>query len=180
MSASPRSTLPLRFRLCAHQLPDEQPDELIWWWQKTEVQAVYFSGPGMDSDFQLLLEDTGVDPPEPTARRRPDYRSSSAKRLMPQLEVKGPTLRRWGTKLAVAVDQPFFEAIGGPSVSPSHDLNDGDIIWLVPQITDKYHLVAHHWEVLSLEASSARLLSAETVKREEFENVLRAKLKRIG
>jgi len=98
---------------------------------------------------------------------------------MPQLQVKGPTLRRWGTKLAVAVDRPFFEAIGGSSSSPSQDLNDGDIIWLVPQITDDYRLIKYHWEVLSLEESSDKLLSAETVKRHEFEDTLRAKLHRI-
>ena len=149
-------------------------------WFGLEVQAVYFSGAGMQTDFELFLESTSAEPPEPTKRRRPDFRSSSAKRLMPQLEVKGPTLRRWGTKLAVAVDLPFFEDMGGPSPNPSHDLNDGDIVWLIPRITDEYRLVAHHWEVLSLEASSEKLLSAETVKRQEFEAVLRTKLERIG
>ena len=122
----------------------------------------------------------GREAPEPTAVLRPDWRSSSAKRLMPQLQVKGPTLRRWGTKLAVAVDRPFFEAVGGPSDEPSRDLNDGDIVWLVPRITDDYRLVENHWEVLSLEESSDKLLSAETVKRHEFEDALRTKLQRIG
>ena len=98
---------------------------------------------------------------------------------MPQLQVKAPTLRRWATKLAVAVDRPFFDAIGGSSKSPSRDLNDGDIVWLVPRVTEDFQLVEHHWEVLSLEASSEKLLSAETMKREEFENSLRAKLRRV-
>ena len=96
---------------------------------------------------------------------------------MPQLQVKVPTLRRWATKLAVAVDVPFFEAIGGPSNCPSKDLNDGDIIWLVPRVSDAYQLEAVHWEVLSLEDSSKKLLAAEPVKRAEFEAVLRAKLR---
>ncbi len=149
-------------------------------WFGLEIQAVYFSGNGMLADFEMLRDNTDEKPPEPTALRRPDWRSSSAKRLMPQLQVKGPTLRRWGTKLAVAVDRPFFEAIGGPSETPSQDLNDGDIVWLVPQITDDFRLVEDHWEVLSLEESSDKLLSAETVKRQEFEDALRAKLQRIG
>ena len=149
-------------------------------WFGLEVQAVYFSGKGMQSDFELLQHNADRNPPEPTVRRRPDWRSSSAKRLMPQLQVKGPTLRRWGTKLAIAVDMPFFEAIGGPTSAPSQDLNDGDIVWLVPRVTDDYRFVTHHWEVLSLEASCDKLLSAETIKRQEFEDVLRAKLQRIG
>ena len=131
-------------------------------WFGLEVQAVYFSGKGMQADFELLLTSDGKKPPKPTAIRRPDWRSSSAKRLMPQLQVKGPTLRRWGTKLAVAVDLPFFEAIGGPTPTPSRDLNDGDIVWLVPHIDPDHRLTTHHWEVLSLEASCEKLLSAET------------------
>ena len=70
----------------------------------------------------------------------------------------------------------FFEAIGGPSRKVSQDLDEGDIIWLVPQISDQYRLEALHWEVLSLEDSSDKLLAAKTVKRREFEEALRAKL----
>ena len=149
-------------------------------WFGLEIQAVYFSGQGMEQDFRLLSNDTSAEPPAPTAVRRPDWRSSSAKRLMPQLQVKAPTLRRWSSKLAVAVDMPFFKAIGGPSTEPSQDLNDGDIVWLIPRITDDYRLVEEHWEVLSLEASSDKLLSADMIKRQEFEDALREKLQRIG
>ena len=149
-------------------------------WMGLEVQAVYFSGGRMDADFDVLLSNTEDSPPSPTRRRRPDWRSSSAKRLMPQLEVKVPLLRQWGKKLAVAVDRPFFEAIGGPSEAPSQDLNDGDIIWLIPEITADYQLAAYHWEVLPLEASSKKLLSAIRVNRQEFEGALRGKLRHIG
>ena len=145
-------------------------------WFGLEIQAVYFSGKGMRTEFERLALDADKLPPSPNAVRRPDWRSSSAKRLMPQLQIKAPTLRRWGTKLAVAVDMPFFEAIGGPSRKVSRDLDEGDIIWLVPQISDEYQLEALHWEVLSLEDSSDKLLAAKTVKRGEFEEALRAKL----
>lgn len=154
-------------------------DENAAQWFGLEIQAVYFSGGGMQSDFEMLLHDESLGVREPTRFRRPDWRSSSAKRLMPQLQIKAPTLRRWGTKLAVAVDLPFFEAIGGPSENPSQDLDDGDIVWLVPRIAEDYHLEAHHWEVLTLDDSSDKLLSAETVRRGEFEDSLRAKLERI-
>lgn len=149
-------------------------------WFGLEIQAVYFSGHGMQADFEMLLDHAGASPPPPTAIRRPDWRSSSAKRLMPQLQVKAPTLRRWGTKLAVAVDMPFFEAIGGPNDPPIRDLDEGDIIWLVPCVTDDFRLAAHHWEVLSLEASNDKLLSAETVRRRDFETALRAKIERVA
>ena len=151
-------------------------------WYGLEIQAVYFSGRGMQSEFDSLQDDTHETPPFPTAIRRPDWRSSSAKRLMPQLQIKAPTLRRWGSKVAVAVDRPFFESVGGPSPNRSHDLNDGDIIWLVPQIVvegDNHRLTRGHWEVLTLEDSTKKLLAASTVQRDVFERTLLSKLKPI-
>ena len=149
-------------------------------WFGLEVQAVYFSGDAMRPEFEALLTNNESILPAPVGKRRPDWRSSSAKRLMPQLQVKAPTLMRWGTKLAVAVDMPFFGSIGGPSAEPSQDLNDGDIVWLVPKMSGNYRLEPGHWEVLSLEVSSDKLLSAKTVKRPDFEAALRSKLKPLG
>ena len=149
-------------------------------WFGLEIQAVYFSGRGMSSEFEVLRENNSVLPPYPNEVRRPDWRSSSAKRLMPQLEVKVPTLRRWGSKMAVAVDRPFFDSIGGPSANYSQDLGDGDIIWMVPTISSdeagQLMLMRDHWEVLTLEESRNKLLAARTVQRNEFENSLRNRL----
>lgn len=94
---------------------------------------------------------------------------------MPQLQIKGPTLRRWHSKIAVAVDRPFFAALGGPSVQPSQDLDAGDVVWLVPELQDG-QLIRGHWEVLTLEASSERLLAADAVTRVDFERVLQQQL----
>ena len=150
-------------------------------WHGLEIQAVYFSGKGMASEFEALRDDSGEPPPYPSAIRRPDWRSSSAKRLMPQLEIKAPTLRRWGAKLAVAVDRPFFNAVGGTSDQPSHDLNEGDIIWLVTRLhrsaAGTWQLARDHWEVLTLEDSNKRLQAAETISRENFETALRSRLR---
>ncbi len=54
-------------------------------WYGLEIQAVYFSGHGMSSQFDILSSDNEVRPPYPDRVRRPDWRSSGAKRLMPQL-----------------------------------------------------------------------------------------------
>ncbi len=150
-------------------------------WYGLEIQAVYFSGPGMSSQFEILGTDEGTVPPYPDHIRRPDWRSSSAKRLMPQLQVKVPTVRRWNSKIAVAVDYPFFESIGGPSASPTQDINDGDIIWLVPELSwdsneNRFLLQRGHWEVLTLEDSANKLLAARTVARDSFETALRERL----
>ena len=157
----------------------EQGENLKW--HGLEIQAVYFSGKGMASEFEALRNDTHEPPPYPSEVRRPDWRSSSAKRLMPQLEIKAPTLRRWGAKLAVAVDRPFFNAVGGTSDHPSDDLNEGDIIWLVTRFEradpGTWHLARDHWEVLTLEDSNKRLQAAETISRENFEIALRSRLR---
>lgn len=153
-------------------------------WYGLEIQAVYFSGKGMQSEYVALQNDDDPCPPFPGAVRRPDWRSSSAKRLMPQLQIKVPTLRRWGSKLAVAVDGPFFESIGGPSSHPRRDLNDGDIIWMVPLLLPKdgggFRLSRGHWEVLTLEESSKKLLAAQTISRSRFEQSLLDKLQPLG
>ena len=148
-------------------------------WCGLEMQAVYFSGPGMDDEFVRLVRDEGAEPLYPSAVRRPDWRSSSAKRLAPQLQVKVPTLRRWGSKIAVAVDRPFFDSIGGPSADCEHDLDAGDVIWLVPEVIDG-QLVRNHWEVLTLEASCEKLLAASPIPRAEFEQQLRKRLRPLS
>jgi hypothetical protein len=58
---------------------------------------------------------------------KPDYLSSSRKRLAPQLIFKGGILHNWGKKMAVAVHTPFFEQLPElPEVEPSN----ADIAWL--------------------------------------------------
>ncbi len=100
---------------------------------------------------------------------------------MPQLEIKVPTLRRWASKLAVAVDRPFFDSVGGPSAIPTRDLDDGDIVWLVPELQSgpdgHMQLSPGHWEVLTLEQSRSKLLAAETIARSDFEASLKQKLR---
>ena len=65
-------------------------------WCALEFQAVYFSGKSMENDFRVMREWTGPGVPFPAVQRRPDFRSSGPKRLMPQLQIKVPTISRWG------------------------------------------------------------------------------------
>ena len=152
-------------------------------WHGMEIQAVYFSGAGMRSEIEAQAGTRNDERPAPfpNAPRRPDWRSSSAKRLLPQLDVKVPLLVRWGRKTAVVVDRPFFDSIGGPSDEPDHDLNAGDLIWMVPELEvddqGAYRLERGHWEVLTLEESRRKLLSAQPITRAEFETTLRGKLR---
>lgn len=96
-------------------------------WCALEIQAVYFSGKSMSEEFRYIRDYAEEQPPFPRQIRRPDYRSSGPKRLMPQLQIKVPTLRRWGKKMAVVVDKHFFDALG--HMEEVGDLSNGDIAW---------------------------------------------------
>lgn len=107
-------------------------DELNWC--AVEMQAVYFSGGAMAADFTAIKAFTGNGVPLPATGRRPDYRSSGPKRLMPQLMIKVPTLRRWGKKMVVVVDEPFFEAM--ETMECVNDISNCDIVWVVVSFDD--------------------------------------------
>ncbi len=90
-----------------------------------EVQAVYFSGGETRtalSDFMNTKDETTTH-----IHRRPDFRSSAQKRLIPQLNLKMPVFRRWGKKVFVAVDQKFFSAL--PEFKRV-DPENSEITWL--------------------------------------------------
>ncbi|MGB7433760.1 MAG: NotI family restriction endonuclease [Ahrensia sp.] len=97
-----------------------------------EVQAVYFSGNEIRSVQQHFLDKRtleGVD-----ATRRPDFRSSAQKRLIPQLELKVPVFRRWGKKFFVVVDQQFFAAL--PEFKTTTQGNS-EVTWLAYPLAKK-------------------------------------------
>jgi hypothetical protein len=105
------------------------PDTTALRWCALEIQAVYFSGASMSRDFNVMKKWHGPGVPFPQGIRRPDFRSSGPKRLMPQLQIKVPTISRWGKKMAVVVDLPFWESLG-PMTEADH-VSNCDIAWFV-------------------------------------------------
>lgn len=98
-------------------------------WGALEIQAVYFSGRGMADDFAAIAASNAHDIPFPVHVRRPDYRSSGPKRLLPQLQTKVPTLSRWGKRMAIVVDEYFFASLDPMIVV--NDLSSADLVWIV-------------------------------------------------
>lgn len=89
-----------------------------------EVQAVYISG-NVRKPFEQYISE-----PEQwkntdwsklaTYYPKPDYLSSSRKRLIPQLFYKGSILREWGKKQVVVMQKSFFDTLPQlPQVDPS-------------------------------------------------------------
>lgn len=91
-----------------------------------EVQAVYISGQSVRPYFNEFIATESL---PPGGKRRPDYRSSAQKRLMPQLSLKVPVFRRWGKRFFVVVDAPFFEAM--PRIRRVAGRENSEITWLV-------------------------------------------------
>ncbi len=79
-----------------------------------EVQTVYISG-NVSTPFRHYMESpqTRADMDWRGQRNypRPDYSSSSRKRLAPQLIFKGGILNGWGRKMAVALNSGFYETL---------------------------------------------------------------------
>jgi len=143
-------------------------------WCAVEMQAVYFSGAAMSREFSQLSGSSSGLLELPEGRRRPDYRSSGPKRLMPQLQIKVPTLRRWGKKMAVVVDESFFEALG--AMERVSDIWNGDIVWFVVGYDEKEtraEIAPRQFVVTTLEASVTGLTGGEPVSKEEFEAAIR-------
>lgn len=146
-------------------------------WCAVEMQAVYFSGDAMARDFEAIAGlESGV--PMPTGRRRPDFRSSGPKRLMPQLQIKVPTLRRWGKKTAVVVDQAFFDSLG--PLQAVADITNADIVWAIAQYEaegGRLLLADLKFVYTTLEDAVEGLTAGNPVSRSEFEDAVRRKLK---
>ena len=90
-----------------------------------EVQAAYFSGNNIRLPLKYFLKHGELD--KAASDRRPDFRSSAQKRLIPQLELKVPVFRRWGKKFFVVVDTQFFGAL--PRFAATTQANS-EVTWL--------------------------------------------------
>jgi len=149
-------------------------------WCALEMQAVYFSGKSMENDFRVMRNWKGPGLPFPAVHRRPDFRSSGPKRLMPQLQIKVPTLRRWGKKMAVVVDKAFWESLG--AMRKVQHLSSADIVWFVVTFEGpkegRYQLSRHDVVFTTLESAVEGLTGGTPVSLEQFENSIREKLGR--
>jgi hypothetical protein len=140
-------------------------------WIAIETQAVYFSGSRIRPDFEAYLNE-----PDflhyPVGRRRPDFRSSGPKRLLPQLEAKAPVMNRWGKKIAVIVDESFFSELG--QLDRADDFDNSEVVWLVVHYNAAMELVLSKVIFSELKNAILALQAAKPVNRKVFEEELRS------
>lgn len=146
-------------------------------WCALEIQSVYFSGSSMKKEFDAFRSGESPGIPFPVAHRRPDFRSSGPKRLMPQLQIKVPTLRRWGKKMAVVVDRSFFNSLG--KMEEIKDVSNCDIAWFVVRYDEngvRASLKPDFLWLTTLERAVEGLTGGTPVGLSEFETRIQAKL----
>ena len=122
-----------------------------------EVQAVYISG-NIRKAFEYYMEDpvahADMDWTKQRYYPRPDYLSSSRKRLAPQLIYKGGILHNWGKKQAVAVDINFFNTL--PHMDEV-DQTQAEMAWLV---YDLQHNQQYRYQLLRSKTVYTRFSTA--------------------
>lgn len=139
-------------------------------WLAIETQAVYFSGDSMTGDFEMIRLDPDHLHVTPGARR-PDWRSSAAKRLSPQLEDKQPVMIRWGKKVAVIVDEGFFQEFA--AFQHDHvDFDNADVVWVVAGYDSNMRIVLRIERYAELEESIKAMSATRPVKKQVFEQDL--------
>jgi hypothetical protein len=146
-----------------------------------EVQAVYISG-NVRAPFEYFMEDqlkrSGMDWTGRPNYPRPDYLSSSRKRLAPQLLFKGGIFHAWGKKQAVVIHRGFFDSL--PKMVEV-DPPEADLAWLVYDlahngVANVYRLTRGQTVYTKFEPSMLKLTTSEAGPVGEFVEHLQSKL----
>ncbi len=147
-----------------------------------EVQAVYISG-NVRNPFEHYMESPSrrcaMDWSQEANYPRPDYLSSSRKRLAPQLIFKGGILNAWGKKSAVALNKGFFETL--PEL-PQVDKKEADIAWMVYDLKppsgdgSQYELFREKIVYTRFEAALDQITRSRPGSMEDFINHLQEKV----
>lgn len=148
-----------------------------------EIQAVYISGNVRDP-FEFYMQSPQVNGPIGwlgAKYPRPDYLSSSRKRLAPQMIMKGGIFKAWGKKQAIALHKGFFNTLPALEEVPAGEESTADIAWFIYDLVPNPatgRLVLTKVRTLYTEFGSAlaSITTREAGSIEDFEAVLRRKL----
>lgn len=146
-----------------------------------EVQAVYISG-NIRRPFEHYMA-------APHARAnmswrgqanypRPDFLSSSRKRLAPQLIYKSGIITAWKKKTAIVLDRAFFATM--PELTEV-DSTEADLVWLVYElehdpVKNQYNLISYRTVYTQFEAALLRITRSEPGPIDDFIDHLQNRL----
>src|SRR5208337_725997 len=100
------------------------------------------------------------------------------KRLMPQLQIKVPTISRWGKKMAVVIDRAFWDSLG--VMREVRDLSNCEIVWFVvsfaPAKDGRFSLTRGATHFTTLVNAVEGLTGGTPMSLERFESQIRDRL----
>jgi len=144
-----------------------------------EVQGVYISG-NLRNPFDSYISNpssefdwiTGYHVP------KPDYLSSSRKRLIPQMLYKGGIFQTWRKKQAVALQKSFFDTL--PKL-PTVAKEQADIAWFLYDLVwvnsvKQYNLTLVETVYTGFESALSKVTTPEPNSMEDFMDVLQKRL----
>lgn len=144
-----------------------------------EVQGVYISG-NLRNPFEDYIKNPTSKFEWPTGYNypKPDYLSSSRKRLIPQMLYKGGIFHSWRKKQTVALQKSFFETL--PEL-PTTTESKADIAWFLYDLefnneSNKFDLVLSKTIYTEFEPALLRVTTPEPGKLNDFINILQTKL----
>ncbi len=144
-----------------------------------EVQAVYISG-NVRQPFAHYMTDREANKEMvwTATNVRPDYLSSSRKRLVPQMLYKGSIFQAWQKRQTVALHRSFYETL--PQL-PEVTKDEGDIAWLVydlefMQTDNRYELVPYQIIYTQFGSALQTIITPEAGPVEDFVSGLQTKL----
>lgn len=144
-----------------------------------EVQGVYISG-NLRNPFDAFLEKPSLDFQWKSGYNypKPDYLSSSRKRLIPQMLYKGGIFKSWNKKQAVALQKSFFETL--PEL-PQIKKEKADIAWFLYDLilnkkTKQYNLKLTDTIYTEFEAALLKITTPEPGNVCDFISLLQDKL----
>lgn len=143
-----------------------------------EVQGVYISG-NLRNAFEAYIQSPDL-MFEWKSRNypKPDYLSSSRKRLIPQMLYKGGVFKAWNKKQCVVIQKSFFETLPNLPVVPK---DQADIAWLLydlilDSMSNQYHLTLVETVYTEFHSALSKVTNPEPGEIEDFIDVLQSKL----
>lgn len=144
-----------------------------------EVQGVYISG-NLRNPFEEYIKNPSKDFEWPTGYNypKPDYLSSSRKRLIPQMLYKGGIFRSWNKKQTVALQKSFFETL--PSL-PTTSKSSADIAWFLYDLEfnedqNQYNLILKDTVYTEFEPALLKITTPEPGDISDFISILQSRL----
>lgn len=144
-----------------------------------EIQGVYISG-NLRNSFEKYISSPSKNFEWPTGYKypKPDYLSSSRKRLIPQMLYKGGIFQTWKKKQTVVLQKSFFETL--PDL-PTTDKSKADIAWFLYDLEfnkkqNQNNLVLVDTIYTEFEPALLRVTTPEPGDVSDFINILQNRL----